>query len=119
MDEAYKSNYSVHPGSDKMYYDFKDMYWWPGMKKDIALYVKALGTRTWDVHLPLVKFSYSNNCHSSVRSAPFEALYERKCHSPILWAEVGDGQLIGHDLEQETTKKISQIKDRLKATRDR
>ncbi|GJZ43063.1 putative reverse transcriptase domain-containing protein [Tanacetum coccineum] len=119
MDEAYKSKYSVHLGSDKMYYDFKDMYWWPGMKKDIALYVKALGTRTWDVHLPLVEFSYSNNYHSSVRSAPFEALYGRKCHSPILWAEVGDGQLIGHDLEQETTKKISQIKDRLKATRDR
>ncbi|GKD84256.1 putative reverse transcriptase domain-containing protein, partial [Tanacetum coccineum] len=39
MDEAYKSEYSVHPGADKMYYDLKDMYWWPGIKKDIALYV--------------------------------------------------------------------------------
>ncbi|GKE52532.1 putative reverse transcriptase domain-containing protein [Tanacetum coccineum] len=37
MDEAHKSRYSVHPGADKMYYDLKDMCWWPGMKKDIAL----------------------------------------------------------------------------------
>ncbi|GJZ82381.1 putative reverse transcriptase domain-containing protein [Tanacetum coccineum] len=41
MDEAYKSKYSVHPRADKMYYDLRDMYWWPGMKKDIALYVSC------------------------------------------------------------------------------
>ncbi|GKE70631.1 putative reverse transcriptase domain-containing protein [Tanacetum coccineum] len=51
--------------------------------------------------------------------APFEALYHRKCRLPIIVAEVGEGQLIGPELVQETTKKISQIKDRLKATRDR
>ncbi|GJU98303.1 retrotransposon protein, putative, ty3-gypsy subclass [Tanacetum coccineum] len=51
--------------------------------------------------------------------APFEALYGRKCRSPIMWAEVGEGQLIGHELVQETTEKISQIKDRLKTARDR
>ncbi|GKE62406.1 putative reverse transcriptase domain-containing protein [Tanacetum coccineum] len=39
MDEAYKSKYSVHPGADKMYYDLRDRYWWPGMKKDISVYV--------------------------------------------------------------------------------
>ncbi|GKA16081.1 putative reverse transcriptase domain-containing protein [Tanacetum coccineum] len=39
MDEAHKSKYSVHPGADKMYYDLRDMYWWPGMKKDVAVYV--------------------------------------------------------------------------------
>ncbi|GJW90999.1 putative reverse transcriptase domain-containing protein [Tanacetum coccineum] len=38
-DEAHKSKYSVHPGADKMYYDLRDMYWWPGMKRDIATYV--------------------------------------------------------------------------------
>ncbi|GJX36096.1 putative reverse transcriptase domain-containing protein [Tanacetum coccineum] len=198
-------------GADKMYYDLRDRYWWPGMKNDIAEYVRiamdfvtklprtssghgtiwvimdqltksahflpmredykmerlarlylneivarhgvlisiisdrdshftsrfwqsmqeALGTRldmstayhsqtdgqsertiqtledmlracvldfggSWNVHLPLVEFSYNNNYHSSVRCAPFEALYV-----------------------QETTEKISQIKDRLKAARDR
>ncbi|GKG54871.1 putative reverse transcriptase domain-containing protein, partial [Tanacetum coccineum] len=39
MDESYKSKYSVHPGADKMYYDLRDRYWWPGIKKDIAVYV--------------------------------------------------------------------------------
>ncbi|GJU12541.1 putative reverse transcriptase domain-containing protein, partial [Tanacetum coccineum] len=56
---------------------------------------------------------------SSVRCATFEALYGRKYRSPIMWAEVGEGQLIGTELVQETTEKISQIKDRLKAARDR
>ncbi|GJX54250.1 putative reverse transcriptase domain-containing protein [Tanacetum coccineum] len=40
MDETYKSRYSVHPGADKMYYDLRDMYWWSGMTKDIAMYVR-------------------------------------------------------------------------------
>ncbi|GKB55305.1 putative reverse transcriptase domain-containing protein [Tanacetum coccineum] len=74
---------------------------------------------SWDVHLPLVEFSYNYSYHSSVRCAPFEALYGRKCRSIIMWAEVGEGQLIGPELVQETTDKISQIKDRLKAVRDR
>ncbi|GJX02386.1 putative reverse transcriptase domain-containing protein [Tanacetum coccineum] len=39
MDEAHTTRYSVHPGVDKMYYDLRDLYWWPGMKKDIAEYV--------------------------------------------------------------------------------
>nr|GFD08648.1 putative reverse transcriptase domain-containing protein [Tanacetum cinerariifolium]GFD08729.1 putative reverse transcriptase domain-containing protein [Tanacetum cinerariifolium] len=63
--------------------------------------------------------SYNNSYHSSVRCAPFEALYGRKCRSPITWAEVEEGQLIGTELVQETIEKISQIKDRLKAARDR
>ncbi|GKA45914.1 putative reverse transcriptase domain-containing protein [Tanacetum coccineum] len=74
---------------------------------------------SWDVHLPLVEFSYNNSYHSSVRCAPFEALYGRKFCSPILWADVGEGQLIRTEIVQETNKKISQIKDRLKAARDR
>ncbi|GJU15295.1 reverse transcriptase domain-containing protein [Tanacetum coccineum] len=222
-DETHKSKYSVHPGADKMYYDLRDGYWWPGMKNDIDEYLEqpkipiwkwegiamdfvtklprtssghdtiwvivdrltksahflpmrkvykmerlarfylneivarhgvpisiisdrdsrftsrfwqsmqeVLGTRldmstayhpqtdgqsertiqtledmlrayvldfggSWDVHLPLVKFLYNNSYHSSVRCAPFEALYDRKCHSPILRAEDGEGQLIGPD----------------------
>ncbi|GJU96942.1 putative reverse transcriptase domain-containing protein [Tanacetum coccineum] len=74
---------------------------------------------SWDVHLPLVDFLYNNSYHSSVRCAPFEALYGRKCRSPIMLAEVGEGQLKGSELVQETTEKISQIKDRLKVARDR
>ncbi|GJZ54953.1 putative reverse transcriptase domain-containing protein [Tanacetum coccineum] len=74
---------------------------------------------SWDVHLPLVEFSYNNSYHSSMRCAPFEALYGRKCCSPILWEKVGEGQLIRPKIMQETTEKISQIKDRLKTAHDR
>ncbi|GJT65124.1 putative reverse transcriptase domain-containing protein [Tanacetum coccineum] len=74
--------------------------------------------RSWDVHLLLVEFSYNNSYHSSVRRAPFKALYGRKCRLPIMWPEIGEGLLIGLELVQETTEKISQIKDRLKVVRD-
>nr|GEV68001.1 putative reverse transcriptase domain-containing protein [Tanacetum cinerariifolium] len=218
MDEAHTSRYSVHPGTDKMYYDLRDLYWWPGMKRDIAdsehdaiwvvvdrltksahflpiredykteklarIYIneivarhgvpvsiildrdgrfashfwqalqKALGTKlnistayhpetdgqsertiqtledmlracvmdfggSWDTHLPLVEFSYNNSYHKSIKCAPFEALYGRKCRSPVIWTEIGEIQLIGLEIMQETTEKIFQIKERLKTARSR
>ncbi|GJX39429.1 putative reverse transcriptase domain-containing protein, partial [Tanacetum coccineum] len=66
-----------------------------------------------------MEFWYKNCYHSSMRCASFEALYGKKCRSPIMCAEVGEGQQIGLELVQETIEKISQIKDRLKAARDR
>ncbi|GJW15285.1 putative reverse transcriptase domain-containing protein, partial [Tanacetum coccineum] len=74
---------------------------------------------SWDTHLPLAEFSYNNSYHSSIRCAPFEALYGRKCRSPVLWAEVGENRLIGPEMVQETTDKVVLIKERLKAARDR
>ncbi|GJV41956.1 putative reverse transcriptase domain-containing protein [Tanacetum coccineum] len=223
--------YSVHPGADKMYYDLRGLYWWPGIKKDIAMYVSkcltfskvkaehqkpsgllqqleipewkweniiidfinklprtsrrndsiwviidrltksthflaisedyktrdlqdSLRTRldlsiayhpetdsqseptiqtledmlracvidvggNWDTHLPLVEFSYNNGYYSSVKCAPFEALYGRRYRTPIAWAEVGESKLFGPNIVQEITDKIMQIKERLKAARDR
>nr|GEZ56921.1 retrotransposon protein, putative, Ty3-gypsy subclass [Tanacetum cinerariifolium] len=64
----------------------------------------------WDKHLPLVEFSYNNSYHTSIKAAPFEALYRRKCRSPVYWAEVGDRQLTGPEIIHETTEKIVQIK---------
>nr|GEZ41927.1 putative reverse transcriptase domain-containing protein [Tanacetum cinerariifolium] len=241
MHESHKSKYFVHPGSDKMYQDLKQLYWWPNMKADIATYVskcltylrvksehqkpcgllvqpeipqwewdnitmdfitklprkssgydtiwvivdrltksayflpirevdsmdkltklylkerafqKALGTRLdmstayhsqtdgqsertiqtledmlrscvinfgngWERHLPPIEFSYNNSYHASIKAAPFEALYGRKCRSPVCWAEVGDAQLTGLEIIQETTEKIVQIKQRLQAVRNR
>nr|GEY78447.1 putative reverse transcriptase domain-containing protein [Tanacetum cinerariifolium] len=49
----------------------------------------------WVRHLPLVEFSYNNSAHTSTKAAPFEALYGRKCRSPVCWAEDGDAQLTG------------------------
>nr|GEV15134.1 reverse transcriptase domain-containing protein [Tanacetum cinerariifolium] len=88
------------------------------MDRLARLYLNEIVARQ-DVYLPLVEFSYNNSYHYSVRCAPCEALYGRKCRSPIMWAEVGEGQLIRPELVQETTDKISQIKDRLKDVRDR
>ncbi|GKC79649.1 putative reverse transcriptase domain-containing protein [Tanacetum coccineum] len=56
----------------------------------------------WDRHLPLVEFSYNNSYHTSIKVAPFEALYDRKCRSPICWAG-----------------KIIQIKKHIQDARDR
>ncbi|KAI3775001.1 hypothetical protein L1987_49569 [Smallanthus sonchifolius] len=74
---------------------------------------------TWESHLPLVEFSYNNSYHTSIKAAPFEALYGRKCRSPICWAEVGDSQLTGPELVLETSEKIVQIRNRTAAARDR
>ncbi|GKF02136.1 putative reverse transcriptase domain-containing protein, partial [Tanacetum coccineum] len=72
-----------------------------------------------DRHLPLVEFSYNNSYHTSIKAAPFEALYGRKCRSTICWVEVGDAQLTGPKLVHETTEKIIQIKKRIQAAQDR
>ncbi|GJS79663.1 putative reverse transcriptase domain-containing protein [Tanacetum coccineum] len=73
----------------------------------------------WVKHLPLVEFSYNNSYHASIKAAPFEALYGRKCRSPVCWAEVGEVQLTGPEIVQETTEKVIQIKQRIQAARDR
>nr|GEW52116.1 putative reverse transcriptase domain-containing protein [Tanacetum cinerariifolium] len=73
----------------------------------------------WDKHLPLVEFSYNNSYHTSIKAAPFEALYGRKCRSHIYWAEVGDRQLTGPKIIHETTEKIVQIKSCIQTARDR
>ncbi|KAJ0935015.1 putative nucleotidyltransferase, Ribonuclease H [Helianthus annuus] len=70
---------------------------------------------SWDTHLPLAEFSYN----ASIKAAPFEALYGRKCRSPLCWAEVGEKHLTRPELIQETTDKVVQIKNRLRAAADR
>nr|GEX75813.1 putative reverse transcriptase domain-containing protein [Tanacetum cinerariifolium] len=210
MHESYKSKYSIHLGSEKMYQDMKKLYRWPNIKADIATYVskcltyakvkaehqrpsgllvqpaipmwkwdnitmdfitklpkssqgfdtiwKALGTnldmsiayhpetdrqseRTIQTlkdmlracvidfgkgcvkHLRLVKLSYNNSYHASIKvapyEAPYEALYGRKCRSPMCWAEVREAQFIGPEMIQETTEKIILIKQRIQAAQDR
>nr|GEY67104.1 hypothetical protein [Tanacetum cinerariifolium] len=54
----------------------------------------------------------------NIKAAPFEALYGRKCRSPVCWTEVGEAEILGPELIQEMTEKIVQIKQRMKAARD-
>ncbi|GJY31524.1 putative reverse transcriptase domain-containing protein [Tanacetum coccineum] len=162
MDEAYKSKYFVHPGADKMYYDLRYRYWWPGMKKDIAeydykmerlarLYLNEIVSRHgvpiliisdrdsrftsrfwWSMQEALgTRLDMSTAYHPQTDSQNERTIQNledmlRACvldfggswdvHHPL--AEVGEGQLIGPELVKETTEKISQIKDRLKAAQD-
>nr|GEX54580.1 putative reverse transcriptase domain-containing protein [Tanacetum cinerariifolium] len=66
----------------------------------------------WDRHLSLVEFSYNNSYHTSIKAAPFEALYWRKFRSPIYWAEVKDSQLTGPEIIHEATEKIGKLNPR-------
>ncbi|GJZ72413.1 putative reverse transcriptase domain-containing protein [Tanacetum coccineum] len=92
-------------------------YFWKSLNEALAC-VMDFG-KGWDRHLPLIEFSYNNRYHISIKAAPFEALYGRKCRSPICWAEVGEAQLTGPEIVSETTEKIIQIKHRLQALNDR
>nr|GEX54909.1 hypothetical protein [Tanacetum cinerariifolium] len=61
---------------------------------------------SWDRHFPLVEFSYNNSYHASIKAASYEALYGRKCRSPVCWSEVEDSQLIDPKLIRDTIEKI-------------
>nr|GEW81125.1 putative reverse transcriptase domain-containing protein [Tanacetum cinerariifolium] len=84
----------------------------------LRAYVIDFGS-SWDHHLSLVEFSYNNSYHASIKAAPYEALYRRKCRSPVCWSEVGDNQLTGPELIRDMAEKIVQIKNRLLASRSR
>ncbi|XP_063938040.1 uncharacterized protein LOC135147916 [Daucus carota subsp. sativus] len=73
----------------------------------------------WDEHLPLVEFSYNNSYHASIGMPPYEALYGRKCRSPVCWDEVGERKLLGPELVQQTKEVIETIQRRLISAQNR
>nr|GEZ48171.1 putative reverse transcriptase domain-containing protein [Tanacetum cinerariifolium] len=105
--------------------DYDDRFtsqFWQSLQKALEDMLRAFMIdfgKSWDRHIPLVEFSYNNSYHTSIKAAPFEALYGRKCRSLVYWAEVGDAQLTGLEIIQETTEKIFQIKMQVQAARDR
>jgi hypothetical protein len=74
---------------------------------------------SWEEHLPLAEFSYNNSYQSSIQMAPFEALYGRKCRSPICWYETGAGKEFHPDYVKERQHAVDIIRDRLKIAQSR
>ncbi|CAM8974645.1 unnamed protein product [Rhodiola kirilowii] len=66
-----------------------------------------------------MEFAYNNSYHSSIQMAPFEALYGRRCRSPIGWFELGESKLLGPDMIRDATDKVRLIKDKLLAAQSR
>ena len=71
---------------------------------------------SWDSHLPLIEFTYNNSFHASIGMAPYEALYGRRCRTPLCWYESGESTVLGPKIVQETTTKIKMIQERMKAS---
>ncbi|KAK1651595.1 hypothetical protein QYE76_069400 [Lolium multiflorum] len=137
LKEAHDTLYSIHPGGTKMYQDLKEQFWWHGMKREIGSYiakcdicqqVKAEHQRPAGLLQPLqipewkwdsVEFSYNNSYQASLQMAPFEALYGRKCRTPLNWSEVGDSQVFGPDVLREAEEKVHKIREYLKTAQSR
>ncbi|XP_070029065.1 uncharacterized protein [Nicotiana sylvestris] len=75
--------------------------------------------RSWDDHIPLIEFAYNNSFQASIQMAPYEALYGRKCRSPIGWFKVGEAEFLGPNLVQQTMEKVKLIRDRLHTAQSR
>ncbi|WVZ97236.1 hypothetical protein U9M48_042786 [Paspalum notatum var. saurae] len=160
LDEAHTSMFTMHPGSNKMYQDLKQKFWWTRMKREIAKYVSecdvcqqvkadhlkpavyhpqtsgqvervnqiledtlracALTYSTkWDECLPLAEFAYNNSYQKSLEMAPFEALYGRRCRTPLNWSEPGERVTFGPDLVTQAEKQVKFIHDNLKRAQSR
>ena len=74
---------------------------------------------SWEKYLPLVEFAYNNSYQSSIQMAPYEALYGRKCRTPLCWTEMNEIKIVGPELIQETEDKVRLIRNRLKEASDR
>jgi hypothetical protein len=80
--------------------------------------VLTYGT-SWEESLPYAEFAYNNSYQASLQMAPFEALYGRRCHTPLNWSETGDSRIFGPDMLKEAEEKVKLIRDRLKTAQSR
>ncbi|GJS65963.1 putative reverse transcriptase domain-containing protein [Tanacetum coccineum] len=130
--ESHKSKYSIHPGSEKMYQDMKKLYWWPNMKADIATYVSKCLTHAkvkaehqrpsgllnaLDTNLDMSIAYHLQTDGQSERTIQTLENMLRAC--AIDFGKVGEPQILGPELIQETTEKMIEIKQRMQAARDR
>ena len=71
-------------------------------------------SKSWDKHLPYVEFSYNNSYQASLKMAPFEALYGKKCRTPLFWNQVGERKVFGLDVIKEAEEQVKEIQNNLK-----
>jgi len=74
---------------------------------------------SWEDYLHLAELSYNNSYQASIKMAPFEALYNRKCISPLCWDKVGEGKHLGPDVVVQAVNKIRTIQEHLHTVHDR
>jgi hypothetical protein len=75
--------------------------------------------KSWDKYLALADFAYNNSYQASLKMAPFEALYGRRCRTPLNWSQAGEGTLFGPKLVQEAEEKVNVIRENLRAAQMR
>ena len=74
---------------------------------------------SWSKYLPLIEFAYNNSYQATIGMAPYEALYGRKCRSPIHWYETGERKYLGPELVEQATEAIRTIQQRMKTAQSR
>ena len=74
---------------------------------------------SWSKYLPLIEFSYNNSYQATIGAAPYEALYGRKCRSPVHWYEVGEGLAVAPDFVEATTEAVKKIRARMETAQSR
>lgn len=74
---------------------------------------------SWDERLSLVKFTYNNSFHASIKMVAFEALYGRKCITPLCWYETEEALLLAPDVLQRHTEEVTMIKEKMKVSQSR
>jgi hypothetical protein len=75
--------------------------------------------RSWDKSLPYVEFSYNNSYQESLKMAPFEMLYGRRCRTALFWNETGEQKVFGLDILQETEKQVRMVRENLRVAQSR
>ena len=73
----------------------------------------------WEEYLPLAEFSYNNSYQATIKMAPFEALYGRRCRTPLCWGELDETLIVGPEMLQDMIEKIRIVQQNMKAAQDR
>jgi len=74
---------------------------------------------SWEDHLPLAEFAYNNSYQASIKMAPYEELYGRRCVSPICWEALGERSLVGPEWIQQSAEKVREIRQNILAAQSR